>query len=118
MRKNITLPGVPISLNRWMNFHWGARKRYKDIWKEKIEQEWKKDPVKFEEPVSIKMIYRFKDARKRDFDNYTPKALLDGLKETFLIDDDANEHVKELSLAMEFSRDNEETEIQIETIGG
>jgi len=110
----IKIKGTPMSLNKYLNLHWAARKRNKKIWEKKIKAYWlEHGKSEFRKPVKVSIVYRFKDYRIRDFDNYSGKVLLDGLIGTFIEDDNARDWVKELKLRMEFGCNPEETEIEI-----
>jgi Holliday junction resolvase RusA-like endonuclease len=67
-------------------------------------------------PVSIAVVYYFRGARRRDLDNYTPKFLLDGLRSSGLIADDAKDIVRELSVRLERDDTNPRTLIYVTTL--
>jgi Holliday junction resolvase RusA-like endonuclease len=71
---------------------------------------------KFLPPVEVTITYCFKDSRKRDFDNFMPKFIFDGLKETFLDGDDANTWIKTLNLRMLFSQPETKTIVDMVSI--
>jgi Holliday junction resolvase RusA-like endonuclease len=70
---------------------------------------------KLQPGVTVMITYCFHDSRKRDFDNFMPKFIFDGLKETYLDGDDANIWIKTLNLKMLFSQPQTKTIVEIET---
>src|SRR3990170_1013866 len=87
-RIEITLLGIPASLNKWSRWHWSKKKKEGDKWKEyigwKAKEKYRGKPFK---KAKVFVTYYFKDKRTRDKDNYTPKFLCDSLKGIILEDD-------------------------------
>lgn len=90
----ISIPELHPSLNQWYRMHWAPRGKEKARWKELV---WalSRGKPRFKVPVVVTVTYFFPDHRKRDFDNYPPKFVLDGLKGT-LLQDDSQEWIAEL----------------------
>lgn len=109
------IPQIPPSNNRYIGRN--ARWQYN-----KVKAEWKaivyyhtrnnKPDEPFEKAV-IRIMYYFKDKRRRDPDNYSGKMLLDGLTAAGVIRDD-NFHCIRLELYADCDKDNPRTEIEVE----
>lgn len=100
MRKNkpnkkikIELPQTHPSLNTWSRWHWTKKSKIKKGFESDIG--WL--AAKYNEPqlesCDIEIIYYFKDNRTRDFDNYVPKFILDGLVKAGIIKDDNDNNI-------------------------
>lgn len=111
---HFSIPRLPESLNKMLTSHWTKRRSDKEEWVLEIKSIWNslKQP-RISSPVKIIITYYFPDNRIRDFDNYSGKYILDGLKNTFIDDDNARDCVKELVLKMEFKSPEPRTDIQI-----
>ena len=119
MKKQVelTIKDIPDSLNRYLNYHWSKRSETKERWRLMILSEWTKQKgIKLDSPIVVTLEYYFPDNRKRDYDNYSGKVILDGLKNTFIEDDNARDCVKELKLKMFFSQPEKKTVITIKEI--
>ena len=66
----------------------------------------------FAVPVVVTVTYFFKDKRRRDFDNFVPKFVLDGLVGTVLADDDQS-HVAELRIRFDQDSKKPRTEVTL-----
>lgn len=88
MQVVITVPELPPSLNEWSRQHWRARwdrvKQYTSVF---IALRGAYRLPTFER-ARVQMVYYFRDRRRRDPDNYTPKAILDGLRHAGIIAED------------------------------
>lgn len=88
MKVEFEVPRVHPSLNVWVNWHWGKRRNERDIWDLLIKNVWREAlKVKFKGMVKVSICYYVKSDRVRDYDNWTPKFIMDALKKTFIIDD-------------------------------
>jgi len=83
------VPRVHPSINVWAyKWHWSKRQKEREIWDILVQNEWRKlNKIRFKGSVQVHIEYRLKATRIRDFDNYSPKFLLDSLKQTFIVDD-------------------------------
>jgi len=107
----IVVPGVPPSLNEWMRWHPYARYQRSQEWKQKVAWVCAAGQVKsFVRPVTITLTYFFPDRRRRDFDNYSGKFILDGLRPQ-VIPDDCSEVVKEL--VIRFAHDPKDPRVEV-----
>ena len=107
----ITIPEIPPSLNRWSRMHWAPKAQEKARWKEMVWASSRGKP-KFMVPVVATVTYFFKDRRRRDFDNFVPKFVLDGLVGTVLADDDQS-HVEELRIRFGYDPKHPRTEVTL-----
>ena len=96
--------------------HYRARAKYKievedEIWKQSKAQKIK--PVK--NPVILQFIFTFNNKRKRDYDNYAPKFINDGLRKSGIIPEDNSEVITAINLS--FKQGQEDlTEIYIQEL--
>ncbi|MGV8149679.1 MAG: RusA family crossover junction endodeoxyribonuclease [Alkaliphilus sp.] len=114
----IVIPEIHPSLNEW------ARKwHYKKIAKEK--KRWNEMvrlvslATRTKKPltsVEIDITYFFKDKKRRDRDNYTPKFILDGIVHAGIIKDDDFETIKRQNIHSGFDSKNPRTEVTIREI--
>lgn len=91
-----------------------------------VKQEWKNfiiDILRREGLVNMRIdvceiIYRtyFKDKRKRDIDNITPKFIFDGFVEGKFIQGDDYSHIKKLTTECGYDKDNPRIEIIIKVL--
>jgi len=87
----IQFPKIPPSLNEWSRWHWAKRDRYlkgliSDL--QRLVQVFRLPQF---ESATVQVVYYFRDARRRDKDNYSGKFLLDALRYAgVLLDDNAN----------------------------
>ncbi len=107
---------IPPSLNTWMIMKRFEMNHQKQVWKEF--GEWLVDYHGFKnlklDLCKITIEYFFRDKRKRDADNYTPKNLFDAFTSAgLLIDDDFN-HVESLTIKGSYSQEDPRTEITFE----
>jgi Holliday junction resolvase RusA-like endonuclease len=107
----ITIPEIPPSLNRWAGMHWAPKAQEKARWKQMV---WAASVQykPFAVPVVVTVTYFFKDRRRRDFDNFVPKFILDGLVGTVLTDDDQS-HLSELRIRFAHDPKNPRTEVTL-----
>ena len=86
----IRLPYLPPSLNVWSRQHWSKRHReIRDLTEHMMFLAMCKRVRMFRQ-AEVRVTYYFRDRRKRDPDNYTPKGILDALRHAgILADDDA-----------------------------
>ena len=107
----IVVPGIPPSLNDWMNWHHFARSQGKRQWKEKVMLVCLQDRAKpIAPPVKVTLTYFFDSHRRRDYDNYSGKFILDGLVPRVL-PDDSSEVIR--SLLIRFDHDPKEPRVEV-----
>ena len=122
MEYRIIIPEIPPSLNVIFNWHWAVRNKEKIRWAAMIYYEINnlkrrnQLPNKIYGKVSIKIIYYFKTKANHDYDNYSGKFIMDGLK-NIIIEDDNQNIVTELTHRFEYSKENPRTEIVIKEGG-
>jgi len=81
------------SLNEWIHGHWAIKARYKQDWDGEvmlalIEECGVTKLPRLIKKANIKIKYYFRVERlKRDYDNYSPKFLMDGLVGRVIADD-------------------------------
>ena len=85
----LTIPGIPPSLNRWPSNPF-ARARMKTYWEQEVWVAAYQAKVRNKgiKKARIRITYYFAMNRRRDHDNFTPKALMDGLVKAGVIADD------------------------------
>lgn len=76
------------SLNVWTNWHWSERHSEKEGWEEEIMWLGKKYNKPLYKKATIQVTYYFGTNRVRDYDNFVPKFILDGLRKADIIVDD------------------------------
>ena len=67
-------------------------------------------------PVKV-IVTKYFDAKRRDLDNVRIKGVLDGLVKCGVIKNDNLNHIQEIVLKAEFSKDKKGLEIEIEELG-
>lgn len=72
-----------------------------------------KGKQRFEYQVEIEVVSYFPTKRKHDFDNYTPKFILDPIVKSGLIRDDSSTIITKLTLRFEYDKLNPRTEVNI-----
>ena len=101
----ITLRFVPESLNEILAMHYRKRANYTKELKEAVYYEClaqKLNPItKF--PVHVYITIHSKNKHKKDCDNYTAKAIIDGLVLAKVIPDDNTDYIKPLTVDIEYS---------------
>jgi len=114
MKQRIVIEGVPPTINTMLTKHWRTYKRHKDEWKATTYYTALSQKIKpFKNPVSITIELNFKDKRRHDPDNYTPKFIHDGLVEAGVLEDDSFKEIKELTIK-EGTEKNNTTVVWIE----
>lgn len=112
----LVIPEIPPSLNKIFSMHWTARKKEKRRWADLIAWQILAKKVKLiKGQVKIKLIYYFKTKGYHDYDNYSGKFILDGLKGK-VIEDDNQRIVTELTHKFLYDSHNPRLEIIIEPI--
>lgn len=110
----IVVPGIPPSLNDWMNWHHFARSQGKREWKEKVAWVCRADQVKpMAGPVTVTLTYFFDTHRRRDYDNYSGKFILDGLV-PLALPDDSSEVIESLVIRFDHDAKHPRVEVNIE----
>lgn len=113
----IEIPELHPSLNVWaIKWHPFKRNKEKKRWTEMIG--WLcKGKKPFKGAVSVRIDWYFPDKRRRDYDNYAPKFLLDGLVVAGLIEDDSTKIIQKLDdHNFHLDRENPRTEVIITSI--
>ena len=83
----ITIPGIPPSLNQWSRMHWAKAARLKKQWEQDVYfASYNTKPKQSIRYAKVTITFYFKDRRRRDMDNYTPKFLMDGLVKAGIIE--------------------------------
>lgn len=112
----VTVPGIPPSLNAWQNWHHFAKGQGKRDWKDKVAWCVKQTGEKpIAGRVRITLTYFFDSTRRRDFDNYSGKFLLDGLQPG-LISNDCSEVVDSLTIRFGMDPHRPRVEILVEPL--
>ena len=104
----LELDDVHPSLNKWAVANRFAANKCKQEWKQMVYWACKEIGIKktIITPVTVCIHCKFKDKRRRDCDNYTPKFILDGLVEAGVLIDDSCDVVKELRIKMDIGSYN------------
>ena len=84
----ICVPSLPPSLNVWSRKHWRVRHRLVEEMTNNLRLLALAKKIPRIEKAEVKMVYYFRDNRRRDPDNYAPKFLLDGLRKSGIIAED------------------------------
>lgn len=114
MKEILIIDGIPPTINTMLTKHWRTYKRYKDEWKETTYYTALSEKIqKFTNPVTITIELNFKDKRRHDPDNYTPKFIHDGLVDAGVLEDDSFKQIKELTIR-EGDKKNNTTVVYIE----
>ena len=106
------------SLNEWIHAHWAVKARYKQDWDGEvmlalIEECGVTKLPRLIKKANIKIKYYFRVERlKRDYDNYSPKFLMDGLVGRVIQDD--NDKLVKVEWELSVDRKNPRTVIEIE----
>lgn len=111
----ITVPGTPPSLNEILGLHWTKRNRVKKEWHGLVHYAWVQSKKPRFNEVTIRITYYFKTKHKRDYDNYSGKFLLDGLKGGAITDDN-QDIIQSLTHAFRYDKENPRTEISIRNV--
>ena|SRR3972149_26200 len=112
----------PVSLNKLLRCHWSTYTKYKQECERTFNEWWLTSEYRLKKnlciqfPIkkcNIKLTYCFIDKRKRDYDNYSGKIILDVLKQ-YVIADDNSEVIR--SLTHQFINGHNENCVLIEVI--
>jgi len=104
---SLTIPELPESLNKILNWHWTKRKQYKDRCHMLVKSEINRQGLtKFKGCVIIKYRFCFDNHHKRDADNFLAgcKYFQDELKEN-LLEDDNMDIIKGLEFDYEIGKE-------------
>jgi Holliday junction resolvase RusA-like endonuclease len=110
IRHTLVIKEIPPSLNVLMREHWSKRSKQLERWRWLVADAWKNMPV-IPGRVKVKIIYYFPDKRKRDYDNYSGKLILDSLKGKVITEDNSTVIVE---LAHKFEYDKADPRVVIE----
>lgn len=107
----ITRP-IHNSLNEWSIATSMKRNSLKQAWKEMIVWWMNESGLNNRglEQFDLDMKVYMPSRRRADPDNYTPKFILDGFVEAGLLVDDDGTHLKRLSIATDYDKENPRTE--------
>ena len=111
----IEIPETHPSINVWTNWHWRKQRTEKKRWAEMVGWLCKGMP-QIKGKVKVKIISYFKTKHRHDYDNYTPKFILDPIVEQGLIEDDNSDIITELSLEFRYDKLNPRTEVIYEEV--
>ena len=120
MRKiKLVIPKITHpSLNSWIHAHWAVKRKYKLDWDGEImlaliEECGLTKLPRLIKKASITIKYYFRVERlKRDYDNYSPKFLMDGLVGRVIQDD--NDKLVKVEWELRVDRKAPRTEIMVE----
>lgn len=106
------------SINTYMTMHNQAANRLKQNWKEFIVWIIADLGMANKNIKKCRLTYRtyFKQNRRHDLDNISPKFILDGFVEAGLIEDDDSEHIISLTTECAVDAENPRIEFIIEVI--
>lgn len=96
MKIRFTIYRLPFSLNKLYRMHWAKRHRYLQEWIDEVFFTCRKDNLIPEVPfkkAKVTIRYYFQDRRRRDKENYAPKAIVDALRYSGIIEDDSVKHI-------------------------
>lgn len=110
MEVAISIPEIHPSINTWKAWHYHKYNLEKKRWAEMIYYICLGAKL-VEGEVHVTVKYFFKDKRKRDIDNYSPKLIMDGLVGAKIIEDDNSNVVRRISVEMDYDKDNPRTEV-------
>jgi len=96
----IEIPDVHPSLNTWTRMHFRERNKLKQQWHNMVSVCVMKANIPFiKKPVAV-WIENFHNLKTVDLDNYTPKFIMDPLRDIVLADDNVK-FVKDLRITFE-----------------
>ncbi|MDR3599389.1 MAG: hypothetical protein P4L49_02720 [Desulfosporosinus sp.] len=84
----ICIPELPPSLNVWSRKHWRVRHALVEEMTNNLRLLAMAYKIPRIEKAEVRLVYFFRDNRRRDPDNYAPKFLLDGLRKSGIIAED------------------------------
>lgn len=84
----ICIPTLPPSLNEWSRKHWRVRHRAVEEMTNNLRLLALAVNMPKIERAEVRLVYYFRDRRRRDPDNYAGKFILDGLRKAGIISDD------------------------------
>ncbi|MBP2665775.1 MAG: hypothetical protein H6Q76_755 [Firmicutes bacterium] len=96
MMIRLEIEGTPPSLNQWTTLHWSQQQQIKKDWAWLVKAACL--TAKAGRPeyklATVHIALVFPVVRRRDLDNYAPKAIMDGLVNAGILQDDRNDWVK------------------------
>ena len=101
------------SLNVWTGWHWGKKSKIKKEWEEEIMWKCKKFGKPQYKEAKVEVLYYFDNKHTRDFDNYVPKFILDGLVKADIIEDDNDNNIF-INWKLLYDKENPRTVIKVE----
>ena len=109
----IQIPFLLESMNKWLNWHWSVKMKYKDELSEAIHGlKLAFNLPKFKK-ATIQVIYYFAVNRRRDYDNRNPKFLNDALVRAGILVDDNSELVRNTDPEFKKDKEKQRTEVFI-----
>lgn len=99
----IELPFIPKSLNDLFSMNRFARAKYTKETKEAVAwtvKTLKDKPIDF--PVVVDITIHSKSKHKKDCDNYTGKAIIDGLVMGGVLPDDNTDYISSITVSIEY----------------
>lgn len=113
----LVIPGVPPSLNAVMRaarMHWAVVVKMKRDYQDIVAWQAKRQKVAMVRgAVDVRIDYYFGDHRNRDYDNYSGKFILDGIK-GIMVEDDGQKFVKALTHRFLYDKKEPRTEVVVE----
>lgn len=106
----ISIPELPMTLNKMRNAHYFTINKEKQRWKEMIA--WQVKGKRIGTPCRLEIEFHVNDNRRHDIDNLSAKFILDGLVEGGLIPDDDYKHINQITCRI-IKSDKKETRIII-----
>jgi len=113
----INIEGTVDSYNVLLREHWAKRQKQLEELTNKIYYALLEKNKNFYKYTSIKelyLIYYFKDNKRRDYDNYAGKLLLDALKNAKVIQDDSCKIIRNLKIQILLNQNKNKIVIVIE----
>ena len=107
----LSIPGEPVSLNRWTRQHWAkTRKMLLKMTAEMQALATSHRLPRFERG-EVRVVYYFRTNRRRDQDNYTPKQLLDAMRKAGILADDNADVLRLLPVEFQVDKERPRTEV-------
>jgi len=119
-RIEIAIPMKIPSYNTWSHWHWAKKQEMKRQWEGYA---WAlitaaKNRTPISPPLSVRIVARFRDRRRRDIDNFSNCPALKGVQDAIvaagLAPDDSTAFIVSRSLEIETGADRDEVLIVIE----
>ena len=114
----VILPFIPKSLNDLLAMNLFARAKYTKEVKEDVAWQCKQNRLKVDKlPVDVNILIVSKSKHKKDCDNYTGKAIIDGLVMGGVLPDDNTDYIRSITVEIQYGK-ADETRIKLLTVEG